>query len=228
MKIKHLFFASALLCSFVAQSQNCDSYYPVKEGTVLTQEQYSAKGKLTGKTEQTLSKVTNNGGVLTIDMQVKSFDEKGAELGNGAFSVTCDKGTIKVDMRSFLDTKAMEGFKDMTVDIQSNDIEIPAVLSPGLTLNDGSINVTVSNQGMKLMSILTKITNRKVEAKETITVGTVAYECYKISSIIQSKSMFMVETKSVEWISKGVGVVRSESYDKNGKLLSYSILTSIK
>lgn len=40
--------------------------------------------------------------------------------------------------------------------------------------------------------------------------------------------MFTVAAKSTEWIAKKVGIVRSETYDKNGKLTGYMVLTSMK
>ena len=37
-----------------------------------------------------------------------------------------------------------------------------------------------------------------------------------------------IEGSSKEWYAEGVGVVRSESYNKNGKLTGYSELTKFE
>ncbi len=73
------------------------------------------------------------------------------------------------------------------------------------------------------------IENRKVEAKETITTPAGTFECYKISSEISSKVAFVNQKfKSVDWFAKGVGMVRTETYDKKGKLESYALLTKFE
>jgi hypothetical protein len=77
------------------------------------------------------------------------------------------------------------------------------------------------------MNMEIKIQDRKVMAKENIEVPAGTYEAWKINSIIKLDMMMTRETKNVEWIAKDVGVVRSEQYDKNGKLNSYSVLTEI-
>ena len=38
---------------------------------------------------------------------------------------------------------------------------------------------------------------------------------------------FPVQMKSVEYISAGVGSVKTESYDKDGKFMGYGLLTKI-
>jgi len=40
------------------------------------------------------------------------------------------------------------------------------------------------------------------------------------------KTIMKMETSSTEWFSKEVGMVKSESYNKKGKLISYSLLTA--
>jgi len=42
-----------------------------------------------------------------------------------------------------------------------------------------------------------------------------------------STKMMIVEGTSTEWYSENVGMVRSESYSKKGKLLGYSELTKL-
>ena len=39
--------------------------------------------------------------------------------------------------------------------------------------------------------------------------------------------MFKVKMSGIEWIAKNIGVVKSESYNKKGKLESSTLLTKI-
>jgi len=72
------------------------------------------------------------------------------------------------------------------------------------------------------------ITNRKVEAIEDITTPAGTFTCYKISSDVETKMMMKISIKSVEWYAKNVGTVRTESYNNNGKLTGYTLLTDFK
>ena len=89
-----------------------------------------------------------------------------------------------------------------------------------MTINTGapvSVNMTVTTQ------------NRKVEAEEKITTPAGTFDCLKITYDMVSKIGFVkVQGSSVEWYSPGTGTIRSESYNKRGKLTGYSVLEEIK
>jgi hypothetical protein len=37
-----------------------------------------------------------------------------------------------------------------------------------------------------------------------------------------------IQTSAVEWIAEGVGIVKTESYNKKGKIESYQVLTKLE
>jgi len=78
------------------------------------------------------------------------------------------------------------------------------------------------------MTMVVKIYDRKVEAIEDMTTPAGTFSCYKMTSTIETKTMFTVIVKSTDWMAKKVGSVRSETFDKNGNLTGYSVLTSMK
>ena len=78
------------------------------------------------------------------------------------------------------------------------------------------------------MNMNISISNRKVEAAENLTTPAGTFECYKISCDVAIKMMINVKTKSIEWYAKGVGMVKSESYNTDGKLMGSNVLTSFK
>jgi len=81
---------------------------------------------------------------------------------------------------------------------------------------------------MTVMNITIAITNRKVEAVENVTTPAGTFECYKISYDIDTKMMFTVKVKGVEWYAKNVGLVKSESYSTDGKLMGSNLLVGVK
>jgi hypothetical protein len=80
--------------------------------------------------------------------------------------------------------------------------------------------------GMK-MNMTVDITNRKVNAKESITTPAGTFNCYAISSNSETKMGLKMMFEIKEWVAEGMGVIKSETYNKNGKLMGYTELTSI-
>jgi hypothetical protein len=71
-----------------------------------------------------------------------------------------------------------------------------------------------------------------VVGKESITTPAGTYDCYKITSDIATQTQMGIKmninVSSIEWITSKLGVVKSESYNKNDKLMGYTILSSWK
>ena len=68
--------------------------------------------------------------------------------------------------------------------------------------------------------------NRKVEKQESITTPAGTFDCYVIYSETKTKMMMANKTfPSRTWLAKGVGMVKQESYNKNGKLMGSMVLT---
>jgi hypothetical protein len=133
-----------------------------------------------------------------------------------------------MDMKNFIDEEMLKGFEGMEVTMDATDLAYPGDLSPGQTLPDGNITVKVGNEGMTMMTMVVKIYDRKVEAIEDMTTPAGTFSCYKMTQTVETKTMFKVVAKSTDWVAKKIGTVRSESYDKDGKLMSYMVMTGLK
>ena len=140
----------------------------------------------------------------------------------------CENGTLFIDMRNYLNQDQMKAFSGYEMKIESTSLETPSNLSVGQQLKDGSFVMTAEGSAMP-MKMTVNITNRKVLAQETITTPAGTFTCYKISSdmAMQTQMGININTKfsSIEWITEKAGAVKTESYDKNGKLVGYTLLT---
>jgi hypothetical protein len=223
--MKKLFFTT-LLVMFIGivsiKAQDCTYYFPVKVGSSMETKSYNDKDKLTGSAKSKVISHTGN----TVKYTSEAFDSKDKSISKGDFEVRCENNEAIVDMSSYLKGFNKDAFKGMDVKVDSKAMSIPANLKVGQKLNDGEVTMKISNQGVDVMTISTKIYNRKVEALEDITAPAGKFKCAKITYDIESKSMMLIKTKGIEWISAKVGVVRNESYDQNGKLTGYSVLSS--
>ena len=208
-------------------SQECSFYYPKTKGATLEYKSYDKKKSLTGITRHQVKDITQNGNAVSATIEVEAFDKKEKLLGTNEFTVRCEGGIYYIDMKNYMNSEALAAYKDMDITIESDNLEIPSSLKVGDQLNDGSLVITVSSSGMKMMTMTTTISNRKIDAKEKITTEAGTFDCYKISYDITSKMMMTMNLSALEWYAKDVGMVKSESYSK-GNLSGSTILTAIK
>ena len=78
-----------------------------------------------------------------------------------------------------------------------------------------------------MMALTFTILDRKVDAIEKISTDAGSFECVKITSHIEFKMMISMKMTVTEWYSKDVGLVKSETYNKKGKLQASTVLTKI-
>lgn len=206
----------------------CNEYYIFQEGSEWEYENFNAKGKLTGRNNQKVTSYskTADGFVATVNSVMN--DEKGKEIMKGDLEFKCDKGTMYIDMRNFISEEQLKAFQNYEMKIESDNLEIPSKLNVGDNLGEGSVTVTASGAPFPMKMNL-KITDRKVEAKESLTTPAGTFECFKISSktTVQNQMgvTMTIQLSSVEWIAPKVGLVKTESYNKNGKLNGSTVLS---
>jgi hypothetical protein len=231
--MKNTFMKVAVLSLMITgtsylSAQECEPYYIAEKGAVREMASYDKKDKLTGTSIQTVKDIKTTGNKTEYIIGTVSKDEKGKEVSSGDLYMSCEDGIFKMDMKNFLDDETLKSFEGMEVTMDATDLDYPQVLTAGQTLKDGNISVKVSSQGMTIMNMTVRIYDRKVEAVEDITTPAGTFTCYKMSSTIETKTMFSVVAKSVDWVARKIGPVRSETYDKDGKLASYMVLISMK
>jgi hypothetical protein len=104
----------------------------------------------------------------------------------------------------------------------------PSGLSAGQTLDDASITISAGTGGVTIMNLTVKIINRKVVGPETVTVPAGTFDCFKITYDMETKMMFKINTSVAEYINMGAGNVKTETFDKKGKLIGSTVLTELK
>lgn len=227
-RILSLLIALALSTT-LAISQDCTLYIPGEIGTELHYQITNGKGKVQGKYIHKMISKKESNGQTSFEMLQTFMDPQSPEdiLMQDTIHFRCKDNAFYIDMDQFLNKNQMEAFEGMEVKVVSEDLMYPPVLSPGMTLKDGSIKIEMTG-GMMNMNMTTNIINRKVEVHETISTPAGDFKCYKVSEDIESKMAF-VNTKihNIAWIAKDIGTIRSESYNKKGKLNEVTLLVKI-
>lgn len=203
----------------------CNEYYVLKKGTSWQISNFNAKGKLEGKTIQKVTEYKETANGFEATLEIISQDENGEQVIAGTTTLKCEGGTIYFDLENMLPTQTLKSIEGFEVTVNGNNLELPDDLKAGQALKDAEMTMLVEASPLKL-NFIVNVTDRKVEAEEKLNVPAGSFDTYKITQNVYMKTMMKVESSSIEWYSKGVGMVKSESYNKKGKLMGYSLLTA--
>lgn len=226
--MKKLFlFTAIILLGTVLNAQ--EIFFPTKVGTILVYKTFDKKNKETNKVRYTIRNVKINGSDMDITYLVESIDPKEKEIFKEEITIHKKGDMLYFDMSNFINKAAFQQNGEIPAEIQitGNNMEIPSNPKPGETLPDANVEMAMKLGFINLkMSAL--VTNRKVEDIENITVKAGTFKGYKFSSEVNASAMG-IKTKSnnIDWYAKGIGIVKTESYDKNSKLQSYTELIEL-
>lgn len=228
-------FLCSLLLSLHCQAQNCDGYFPLKEGLLFEMEGYDASGKKTSRTVHQIKSISQTGSQKKAVVHVEMYDKKDKQIESKDIEAICDGDRVLLDMKMFLPQSSLEAFKNMETSLEGDNMSYPSKFTIGETLPDATTKVTAidKNSGNTVVTMTAYIKNRKVEAKESITTPAGTFTTYKITYDLEVENSIMgikmpaATVKAVEFISPGDGLVRSESYNEKGKMMGYQILTKL-
>lgn len=212
---------------WVKAQDNCSSYYPMVEGSTFEYTNYNKKGKVDGVTSYKVSAVTSSGAATKASLDLKMSDKKGKEIFTSEYSFTCENNVVKIDYQSLFPAQMMKQYSEMDVemDITGTDIEIPNDLSVGEDLADANVAIAMNMSGIK-MNISVDQTNRRVVGEENVSTPAGSFDCIVITETTRTKTMGAnIELNSKLWLAEGVGMIKQETYKKNGDLMGKTELT---
>ncbi len=223
------FLSSVVTILFLSSSlfaQNaCSKYYIFKEGTKFEMTAYDKKDKPTGIVKYHVLNVSGNSATLKNEI----FDNKGNSVLSSEFGLICENDGVSIDFKSLMNNQIMEQYKEMNmeIDMSGTNIQIPNNLSPGQTLPDAELLLTMSMSSVSIKMEI-KIINRKVIRNEMITTTAGDFNCVLITSDREMTMGRVTTMTSKQWLAEGIGMVKSEEYDQKGNLVSKSILTKLE
>ncbi|MDP4262674.1 MAG: hypothetical protein Q8941_09100 [Bacteroidota bacterium] len=229
-----IFFISLLLAAANSRAQDCKGFYYLNNGEVQMT-LYDKKFQESGKLTYTITDASNTGSTATANFTTEMVNEKGKSLSRGSGKYKCTGGVMYVDARVAMPQEQLSAYKDMDVKADEVFIEYPSVLSAGQILKDVHFKMEVYNKGNLFSTVTFDEINRKAEGKETFTTHAGSWECWKISYDVKFKASMApmnigipMNMQCTEWLAPGFGVVKTETYNKNGKLMGSSQITSVK
>lgn len=204
-----------------AYSQTC-GHYPATAGAVMEMQTFDEKGKLKLTNTSVVKAIGND----KITIEAKLVDDKNKNISGMTYDAVCKDGNIYIDGSAMVPLSMYEGKQDAAVSVIGDKIIYPQNLGAGSNLPDASMEIKMEMQGMPFpFKSNVKILNRKVVGEEEITVPAGTFKCWKITYDLEYKVLIGFKGKATEWISPGTGFIKSEAYNKNGKLMGYTIRT---
>ncbi|NET34139.1 MAG: hypothetical protein F6K19_19300 [Cyanothece sp. SIO1E1] len=229
--MKHVASLAFLFCcvSLSWAQIDCHPFVPNDTGTKWEVTDYSPKGKVLGRTTFELVDKVIDGDNITFKVATTYYDKKDKESFTHEFEAYCKGGTFEFDMSYRMNGGTMQAYQNMDFEVDATSFTVPDLdAKAGTTLPDGSLAVSVGSGGVNMFKMKVDITDRKLEAREELTTPAGTFPCAVLSQTVTTKMIMKVQASSKEWYSEGVGMVRSESYNKKGKMTGYSELTKLE
>lgn len=217
----------AMLFSSFRSGNSCESFFPNKIGTKWELSSYDAKDKLSSVSKSELTALNDITGGLEATINIEVIDNKGKSMSKGDVIMKCTAESFYMDMSNMFPSEQMAGMEGVEMEVSNSFMEFPSNPVAGQILADAESTMTMKMNGVALMTMTMKTTNRKIEGYESVTTPAGTYNCMKYSSDTEVKTtMFTNKSHSVMWMAKNVGTVKMESYDDKGKVESKMLLTS--
>lgn len=188
----------------------------------LTYADKDKKGKINSYTETTATKVTGGADNCTVTYSMMVMDNKKNPVLKQPMTQTFEvkNGTVTYDPKSLVG-QIMEG---MQVTVTGTPFQLPSNVKVGDTFGDYTITLNLA--GIKTN---TEVTGVKAVAEETLDVNGTSIDCVVIENTTVSKVIGIKQTAIQKiWYGHGIGPVKTNMYNKKGKLMTSQELVSIE
>jgi len=209
------FIICLLLAGSSLLAQDCRNFYYFQNNKHVELTISNKKGKETGKNIYSITDVKQSGGTTSATIKSEFFNDKGKSISQSTNNIQCNGGMLQMDMKMFANgdqhqSATASGTSDAAF------LEYPAGMKEGDALKDGNFKMDVSSNGNMNSSMEITISDRKVEAKESVTTPAGTWECFRISyksKIVTKIAGIGIPIKSsvTEWYAPSFGVVKTES-----------------
>jgi hypothetical protein len=216
---KIIFFYSILQVSaYYVSAQECSAYVPFVKGFTSETQEYRKGAKPNGKTILTVVDVQSAANEKIAIIETKSLTPKGELSGPGTrYTVTCSNGITKIDTRAALSAPPDADVKE---ERGACFTELPATIEVGHTFEE-----CLFSYKRKGAYFETRLFNRKITGKETVTVAAGTFEAFVIEydmTTMMKQGIDAIFTKHHrDWYAPGKGLVKAENFQPGRKQSPY-------
>ncbi len=226
----------------VKMAESCSDFIWFKQGSFVEFETLAANGKRLQKSKMTVKSIRKDGGVMVAAIQASddkgnSFEMQYKCIGDRLYMDfgAMMREAMKKAGQSKTDTEELKNALSKTkIDMTEGFMSFPKNMYVGQELDPVSISIKTSPSPQMSMEITSTQQNRKVTAKEKITVPAGTFECLKLTAEFTANMKMMGMNKKMpssteeSWFAPRIGVVKQLNYSEKGKLESTTQLISYK
>ncbi len=216
--------AFALFYAVRSFAQECSTAYYFSAKKEIIFNKYDKAGKYMGKDVGTISGIKQENGALQSTYRLIKYDAEGKVKEDGNAKIICENMNVRI------------GFQVPDMESgQSKDayFTYPAGMTSGQNLESKmELKIKGKTNGKK-MDVEFKVENRKVIGREKVKTPAGDYDAVEIGYDMSIRFKVMgigipMKLKVLEWYSYGIGIVKTETYNKDGELQETSLLSSFK
>lgn len=231
MKSKVLLLALASMLAGGAMAQDCTFFFPTTKGTKLVKKSYDGKGNLSGVMTYVVDEVESKQSGLEVEADYVFVNNSGTVIDKGELEAFCQDGEFFMDMKEVLSNPSFVTTTNTAVAATDAVINYPSIAqgasSDDVYFDDAVINIYSKKNRKDRKNI--SIYDREYVKTEEITTPAGTFDCTKVKFKIKSRSpKETIEGYGYEWYAPNIGVVRTEQYNNNNVLQSYSVLEEVK
>lgn len=210
-----------------------EPYQALKKGTKIVYTFYDGKGNITGYNNQEVLEITYAPNSVDAVVSGTQTDRKGKVQSDATVSLHYKNGNFHVDLLGIMQPKEMQGI-DVEAEASGRDMIVPGKLEPGQTLPDAQatfkMKVKSGDAAFDMPPLTFRVFNRRALQAESVETPMGKFICFKIIQTVEADYPLIGKqlSTSITWIGKGLGVIKTETYDKKGKLQSRMLLTKLE
>ncbi len=227
--------------AFEKAGGSCAHPMGMRAGQNLEYQLLNNKGKATGTWRYRVIELStdsmrrkNKKPVAITKVLVKSglYDLANRVLAQQDLTHFCRNDTAFTDGLAHINYEALKSFRKRRLAFQGTPLAWPNHPTVGSSLSDGGVVIQVSSPAVDIAKIRTQQRQRKVLAGPGfITVPAGTFQCYTIESQREASTtarpdlVFKNSGREVNYYAPGVGIIKTELFDNNGRLVQTRVLT---
>jgi hypothetical protein len=212
---KTVLITACILITLKLAAQDCNNFYYMQKNKTIEFSAFDENGKFLRKSISKVSDLSTADGAVTAKVVTQAIDKNGKAGSQSTMFYKCNGGVLSVSM-NFDDSKKPNSSASKN-SINFTYLAYPSGMKVGDHLKDATSQLT-ENLGTETITATSKITDRMVVAKETITTTAGSWSCLKITykttvTLGGKYSKMAPQTmESTEWYVPGFGIVKTELF----------------
>jgi hypothetical protein len=190
----------------------------LEDGKTIETVFYGQEHRMIMRQVQSFTNIVEKDGIRYIRQQVELFDAADNLVSKGSCHIQCYNEMSLFHLKLLIPQWINEeGDPHIDIPVQKG-LEYPLAMEVGDQLPEGEFSLEIKT-GQTSEKVFLKISDRKVEARETILCDAEQFDCFRISCTVGVSYTEAISgppirpIKMEEWFVPGVGVLKAQTPD---------------